>query len=193
MAGCLIANQLTCTRLNSPVSFTLNAGESLCVQGKNGGGKSTLLKLLSGLCTPSSGELHWNNQPIDIHYRQHIAYLGHASGLKTELTIEENWLSTLAIHQTPAPLSLEPWLDLFHLPKHTRVACLSAGQQQKTALAKFMFLKKTIWILDEPESNLDSETQKTLMQCMQAHLQTGGLLILSSHHSPLIASRTLNL
>lgn len=193
MAGCLIANQLTCPRLTSPVSFTLNAGDSLCVQGNNGSGKSTLLKILSGLRTPSRGELHWNNQPIDSHYRQHIAYLGHASGLKTGLTIEENWLSTLAMHQTSTPFAFDTLLDLFHLPKHTRVARLSAGQQQKAALTKFIFLKKNIWILDEPESNLDAETKKTLGQFMQAHLQAGGLLIMSSHHTPMIPCRTLTL
>jgi heme exporter protein A len=193
MAGCLIANQLTCTRLTSPVTFTLHAGESLCVQGKNGSGKSTLLKILSGLRAPSLGKLRWNNKPIDADYRQHLIYLGHASGLKTGLTIEENWLSTLAIHQQKPNTTFDELLDLFHLPKHTRAVNLSAGQQQKAALANCVLLKKRVWILDEPESNLDNETKKTLAALMHAHLNEGGLLIISSHENPLIPSRALHL
>jgi heme exporter protein A len=193
MAGCLIANQLTCARLTSPVTFTLNAGESLCVQGQNGSGKSTLLKILSGLRMLSHGELLWNNKPIDAHYRQHIAYLGHASGLKTGLTIEENWLSSLAIHQQKPSMAFDTLLDLFHLPKHTCVANVSAGQQQKAALAKCVLLKKRIWILDEPEANLDTDTKKILIKLMHTHLNEGGLLIISSHENPLIPSRALHL
>lgn len=197
MAGCLIAHGLTCERqgrlLFAPQSFTLNPGEGLCLTGKNGSGKSSLLKIIAGLLSPSSGHLTWQGQAITPSYQHQVAYVGHASGLKSGLTIEENWAWMLAIHQHRAPASFESTLARFELPAHTRVADLSAGQQQKAALAKLTLLAKPIWLLDEPHTALDSQAKAVLHPLMQQHLNQGGLLILTTHEHPELPLKVITL
>lgn len=197
MAGCLIAHALTCQRQGRrvfpPQSFTLNPGEGLCLMGQNGSGKSSLLKILSGLLSPSSGHLTWQGQGITPSYQHQVAYLGHASGLKAGLTIEENWSCALAIHQHHTELPFASLLKHFDLPAHTRVAHLSAGQQQKAALAKLVLIPKPIWVLDEPDTALDTQGKAIIHHLMHQHLAKGGLLILSTHQAPLQSFQVITL
>lgn len=197
MAGCLIADALTYQRQGrdvfSPQSFSLRAGEGLCLQGRNGSGKSTLLKILSGLLMPSSGQLCWQGQAITRSYQNQVAYVGHASGLKSGLTIEENWTCALAIHQHLSELPFQTLLSCFELPAHTRVADLSAGQQQKAALAKLKLIPKPIWLLDEPDTALDGKAKTLVHKLMHEHLHQGGILIISSHTPPQLQMKVITL
>src|SRR6185295_5753277 len=86
--------------LFSGLSFRVDAGEALVVSGANGTGKTTLLRIIAGLCTPSTGTLTWDGEivgPFDPEFRRVIAYAGHLPALKDELTAEENLASLLAL------------------------------------------------------------------------------------------------
>lgn len=192
------ANDLTCVRqkrqLFAPISFELTAGEMLLIQGANGSGKSSLLRLLSGIATPESGDVYWQGQSIyaaSNDYAEHIHYLGHANGLKSGLSILENLelANQLNLHQKHAHSTIaktpEDWLAQFHLTQHihTITQYLSAGQKRRVALMKCFLFPKPLWILDEPLTSLDMEAQALFLNELQNHLKTGGIAMMSSHHT----------
>lgn len=178
----LEARQLGCIRqgrsLFSPVSFSLNAGEMLLVEGENGAGKSSLLRLIAGIATPASGNIFWNTPD----YADQLHYIGHANGIRLGLTIAENLmlaaeLSGHTIHD------LQPALSSLSLAAYqtTQTQFLSAGQKRRVALAKLLLIPRQLWILDEPLTSLDAATQKILLAAIREHVTSGGICIMTSH------------
>src|SRR3970040_2175014 len=108
----LSANDLKRARgprvLFAGVSFSLAQAECLLVQGPNGSGKTSLLRILCGLARPERGEVHWNAEPIAAlgeDYRAALAYCGHANALKDDLTPSETLLAAAALAGRPASLA----------------------------------------------------------------------------------------
>jgi len=173
--------------LFAPVSFTLDAGEALQIEGGNGCGKSSLLRLLTGLSTPHEGNVLWHTksiQSIRDEYVANLHYLGHTNGLKLGLSATENLILgnylALATHIEVEHV-LEQWqLNSF---KHKFVNQLSAGQKRRVALAKLSLSPKPLWILDEPLTALDIQIQQIFFSALESHLQQGGVAIISSHHA----------
>lgn len=167
------------------LSFQLRNGEMLLVEGMNGSGKSSLLRLLTGLSTPSSGEIFWyskNIQTIRQEYTEQLHYIGHTNGVKQGLTVAENLqltqhysLSTSATLDILSPLQLIPF-------KHTLIKNLSAGQKRRVALARLFMISRKLWLLDEPLTALDTDIQSFFLARLEMHLQQGGMVIMSSHH-----------
>lgn len=194
----LKANNLSCVRqqkeLFSPISFQLADGEVLLVEGLNGSGKSSLLRLLTGLATPSAGDIFWHNQLIqDVRedYWNSLHYVGHTNGIKLGLTVNENL--RLACHlscyeQFPSFSTKrrdhESLLFTLQLSAyaHTQARFLSAGQKRRLALAKLFLIPKPLWILDEPLTALDTATQTLFLTYLETHLKSGGMAVISSHH-----------
>lgn len=181
---------LSCKRqsrlLFSDISFQLKSGELLLVEGVNGSGKSSLLRLLTGFATPFFGKIFWNNQLIhnlSTLYLENLHYIGHSNGIKLELTIAENL--QLAGYYSLQKITSESVLSLFQLNahKHTQVKYLSAGQKRRVSLAKLLLVPKILWILDEPLTALDTHTHTLFLNCLREHLKKGGMAIISSHHS----------
>ena len=167
--------------------FTLNPGTLLWIEGANGTGKSTLLRLLTGLTTPQRGHILWRHQPLQLSrdtYWQHLHYVSHQNGLKMNLTVHEN-LTLTATWLTQTSFSFESILSRLQLShhQHTFVHQLSAGQQRRLALAKLFIFPKTVWILDEPFTALDSTMQTFFLSYLEKHLQQNGIAIISSHHA----------
>lgn len=172
--------------LFAPISFALNAGEALLIEGDNGSGKSSLLRLLTGLSTPHEGHVLWQTQSIQTirdEYATHLHYLGHTNGLKLGLSVEENLIlgSHLALATPLIENALEQW-QLNSL-KHKLINQLSAGQKRRVALAKLNLTNKPLWILDEPLTALDAQIQQIFFANLESHLNNGGIAIISSHHS----------
>lgn len=184
------AINLSCIRQHNTIfanlSFQLTKGQGLLIEGANGSGKSSLLRLLSGLSTPSTGEIRWQEQAIQsisIEYVEKLHYIGHANGIKLGLTVEENlrlasYLSRQTSHDHDGVLSL---LQLAN-HKFTQANYLSAGQKRRLALAKLFLFPKPLWILDEPFTALDANTQTLFLSHLEQHLKKGGMSIISSHH-----------
>jgi heme exporter protein A len=152
----------------------------------NGSGKSSLLRLISGLAHPIEGTIHWNHASITNNQAYYLNrhFIGHLHGLKEGLTVLENLALLLMLHQKAGDANEEECLAQFAL---TGVATkpvwqLSAGQKRRLALTKLLLIYKPLWILDEPFTSLDAHTQQILKALMNEHCRKGGIIVMSSHH-----------
>ena len=189
----LEARDLTCVRgdrrLFSGVGFSMTAGDCLHVRGENGVGKTSLLRLLTGLSKPESGEVLWNSKSITQEssaLHRELLFLGHRDALKDELSALENLQMYAALDDIK--LSLEDALAALarfglrgreNLPIH----CLSAGQKRRVLMARMLTRNARLWILDEPFNALDVHAIDQLEALIAEHLAKGGMLVLTSHQA----------
>jgi heme exporter protein A len=166
------------------ISFSVASGELLAVTGRNGAGKSSLLRTLVGLVRLTQGQLALEGGDSELTIAEQAHYLGHLDALKPSLTVGENlrfWAGFLS--QVPAPVEAPlkaAGLDaLADLP----AAYLSAGQRRRLSIARLLAVKRPIWLLDEPTSTLDASAQDRLAGFMRAHLAEGGLILAATHGS----------
>lgn len=174
--------------LFSDFNLRLNNHQAGQLIGSNGSGKSSLLALVAGLIPHDEACIRWCGQPINelgTEYKQQLLYLGHKLGLKSWLTAEETiqWIMSLRdINRPINPHEILSTLGLKH-KAHCLVSQLSAGQQQRLALARLLLYDAPLWLLDEPLTSLDESGITLLTQFIHQHLEAGGLLLLSTHHS----------
>lgn len=184
----LIVNDLSCSRddrlLFSGLNFTLRSGQVLLLEGSNGSGKTSLLRILCGFREADAGELRWCGKPIDESgYYADMAYVGHADGTKKELTVLENLRFALAL-SLPGHYSIDQALQMVQLAGYddNRVQTLSAGQKRRLSLARLLITHNILWILDEPFTSLDRQGIELMETLIAAHVSQGGMVILTSHH-----------
>ena len=182
--------KLSCIRedsvLFSELSFTVSAGEMIQIEGPNGVGKTSLLRLLAGLSSPADGHILWQQtDTLDDResYHQDLLYLGHLPGVKAELTAFENLFFYHAMHKAVAKEKVWDALAQVGLAGYEdQLAChLSAGQQRRIALARLWLSDKKLWILDEPFTAIDKNGVKVLERLFLAHADNGGSVILTTH------------
>jgi heme exporter protein A len=188
----LEADGLTCVRgdrrLFHQLSLSLGAGQVLRVEGDNGAGKTSLLRILAGLGLPALGEVRWNGLAIARQrerYGRSLLYLGHLGALKDELTPEENLLTDAQLGGWPG-VDRDRVLDALDRMGLRRVAALparvlSAGQRRRTALTRLLLSPAPLWVLDEPFNALDVAAVEQLGRTLSAHTARGGLVVLTSH------------
>ncbi|MDN3653634.1 cytochrome c biogenesis heme-transporting ATPase CcmA [Thalassotalea ponticola] len=185
----LRADKLTCIRedriLFDELSFRLDSGDILQVEGANGTGKTSLLRILAGLSQPYSGRVFYNDKNIHRYneeYNEDLLFLGHLPGIKGELTSEENLRFYLSLHGLDAN-NAEATLEQVNLYgfEDAKAGHLSAGQHRRIALARLWQTKARIWILDEPFTAIDKEGVKQLEALMLQHAQNGGCIVLTTH------------
>ncbi len=184
----LQANALSCIRddrvLFEGLSFEVNAGQVLLLEGKNGSGKTSLLRILCGFREPDAGELSWCGDALsDSSYFADLAYVGHLEGVKKELTVYENLKVSLALGQAGL-YSIMDALDKVNLTDYDEVLVqsLSAGQKRRLSLARLLITKNILWILDEPFTSLDRQGIELIETLMSEHCAMGGMIVLTSHH-----------
>lgn len=189
----LEATNLECVRgerrLFAGVGFRLEGGEMLYLQGKNGSGKTSLLRMLCGLTPPADGEICWRGAPIrklGDEFRTELCYLGHHNAIKEELTPLENLLASakLAEEVLEEDSALDA-LEQVGLRGREDLACryLSQGQKRRVALARLVHERRALWVLDEPYVALDPAAVELVAGLIGAHLQRGGLTVLTTHQS----------
>ncbi len=185
----LSALDLTCRRGGREVfaglGFSVAAGEAVTVTGRNGSGKSSLLRLIAGLVRPAGGRIAFEGADPELTIAEQAHYLGHQDALKPSLTVLENlqfWSCYLGdVSLAPeAALATVGLNGLAELP----AAYLSAGQKRRLSIARLITVKRPIWLLDEPTSALDTPAQARLADLMRAPLADGGL-ILAAVHGPI--------
>ncbi|WP_256857602.1 cytochrome c biogenesis heme-transporting ATPase CcmA [Solemya velum gill symbiont] len=186
----LEADSLACIRddrlLFENLSFGIHSGEAVVLEGRNGTGKTTLLRILCGLRRPDEGEVRWNGESIErctTEYHRYMAFVGHTDGVKRELTPLEN-LRVLQTLCGKGNLSIEQALEAVKLYgfEDVPVHYLSAGQKRRAGLARLLVTDVRIWVLDEPFTSLDREGIKLTESLMDLHLSNGGALVMTSHH-----------
>ena len=188
----LVVQHLQCIRddrvLFDNLNFNLSEGQLLQIEGHNGSGKTSLLRILCGLSLPTEGTVFWDNQDIQeikSGYGSILTYIGHASGIKAELTPLENLKMARSLGANPTTLDLVEALDQVGLYGFEDVLTrtLSAGQQRRIALARLLINETPLWILDEPFTALDKVAIRMVENWLDAHAKRGGMAILTSHHT----------
>ncbi len=184
---------LTCIRdgrtLFQELDLTLGSGELLQIEGVNGAGKTSLLRLLCGLAQPRDGNIYWQGVPIRqcrTDYHEQLLYIGHQPGIKDELTALENlrFFHALSGHGDNDE-DLFQALDQVGLYGYedAPVRTLSAGQRRRVALARLWLNRASLWILDEPFTAIDRKGIANLEAILSRHAQSGGMVVLTSHQT----------
>ena len=176
-------------RLFSGVSFTLQPGQWLHLEGDNGVGKTSLLRLACGLSALENGEITWNHQAVSKDpqtFRANLAYLGHQLALKDDLSPLENLQTDAAIvgRQLTASDAKQALAQMgLRGRENLPVRVLSQGQKRRTALARLLVSSAKLWVLDEPFVALDTMAQNALSEVINAHLAKQGMVLLTSHQA----------
>jgi heme exporter protein A len=182
----LTGDNLACSRGGREVfarlSFSLSGGEALLVTGRNGAGKSSLLRMIAGLVRMSAGRLDLSGAEHDATLPEQSHYLGHQDAVKPSLSVGENlrfWTEFLGAGRG----AIEPALDAVDLASLAGLpaAYLSAGQRRRLSIARLIAVQRPIWLLDEPTSALDAPSQTRLAELMRGHLANGGMIVAAAH------------
>ena len=182
----LNADNLACNRggrdVFAGVSFSVASGEALVVAGRNGAGKSSLLRLIAGLVRIAGGTLDLQGGEPEASIAEQAHYVGHQDALKPTLSVGEN-LRFWAAFLGAAADDIEPALEAVGLAALADLpaAYLSAGQRRRLSIARLVAAPRPIWLLDEPTSALDTPSQARLAELMRGHLTGGGLIVAAAH------------
>ncbi len=175
--------------LFKPISFSLKEGQALHIKGKNGIGKTTLLKCLTGILHPTIGQIYVNNylmnasDMFDKRYIDGIAYVDYEGRICDLLTpYELLYFSPYRSLDDDEINCLLNNINLLQL-KDIRIAALSSGQRKKLAITYATMKKSTIWLLDEPFVALDEESTQFVMRAISLFLSQGGIFIFTSHQT----------
>ncbi len=187
----LEAENLECMRgdrsLFRHLSFSLQPGALLQLTGPNGSGKTSLLRMISGLLQPAQGQIRWqgnNIRSLGDEYHASLTYVGHRNGLKEELSSIENL--RIAAGLTGVAVTREECRNVLgamglgdrdNLP----VRLLSEGQKRRAALARLMICGTALWLLDEVFTALDKSAVAVVRNLIEEHLGSGGIAIIATH------------
>lgn len=188
----LVGESIACIRGERQVfdglTFRLTSGEALVLVGRNGAGKSSLLRILAGLLPPAAGRLCWNGKDIrpdlDSH-RARVRFVGHADAVKPALSALEN-LHTWAVlwgGRHGAEARAREALSRFAIDRLAELPgrWLSAGQRRRLALARLLLAPAPLWLLDEPRTALDVDAAALLDAAVERHRTEGGMVVMALH------------
>tara|TARA_Y100000816_G_C25848991_1_gene443520 strand:+ start:106 stop:711 length:606 start_codon:yes stop_codon:yes gene_type:complete len=187
----LLVQNLSLERLDKKIfeniNFSLGTNKIVMLKGRNGSGKTSLLKSVLCILEPTSGSMFWKGKPINKNlydFYNNVTYISDKTSSVRQLTIANNikiwkriFLSKLDKNQIDGILSN---LNLTNLIDK-KVNTLSLGEIKKLELLRLVLEEKKIWILDEPLNNLDSDTIEILAQTFEDHCDNGGSILFSTH------------
>ncbi len=197
----LLVQNLSLERLDKKIfeniNFSLGTKKIVMLKGRNGSGKTSLLKSVLCILEPTSGSMFWKGKPINKNlydFYNNVTYISDKTSSVRQLTIANNikiwkriFLSKLDKNQIDGILSN---LNLTNLIDK-KVNTLSLGEIKKLELLRLVLEEKKIWILDEPLNNLDSDTIEILAQTFEDHCDNGGSILFSTHQELQINSEKI--
>lgn len=190
----LEASEVQCVRgercLFSGLQLAVAPGQCLHIAGDNGAGKTSLLRILAGLLSPTAGTVRWKGADITRtreEFGADLAFVGHLNGGKDDLTALENVRFEAALRGADdgeeaalgalRRLGLEDFADVY-------IRHLSQGQKRRVALARLCGAERApLWILDEPFNALDVSAVEGLYGLIDEHLVHGGMVVLTAHQA----------
>ncbi len=194
----LICENLRCIRgdriIFEHLGFCLQEGSLLLLKGANGVGKTTLLKILSGLLPADGGDILWDNVPLkdNDYFKNDLMMIGHKSGVKGDATVYENLEFWAKLYDTE--VLIQAALSFYNLQRFADVpaAQLSAGWQRRIALARLIVSPCKLWLLDEPTNFLDEDAVTLTANLIETRVKQGGIVVVASHiMNSAIATHTL--
>ena len=193
----LTVKNLHCTRgdrlLFNDINIDVSSGQCLHIIGANGCGKSSLLRILSGLNTPDDGTVLWNESSIKANqeYLSDSAFIGHKDALKNELSAIENlrFNQQLNTRSGKNENQLDDCLSQMQILQCADLTAqqLSFGQRRRLTFANLLLRPFKIWILDEPFTGIDKNGRDIIENICLEHLKNGGIIVLT-HHQRLTTS-----
>src|ERR1700722_16033681 len=168
------------------VSLNLRPWQLLHISGPNGTGKTTLLRVVCGLLRPESGLVSWLGRSISgirNEYQATLAYASHAPALKADLTSLENLRFAVGLKRRVTMGELRASLDQTGVAACADLPArvLSAGQRRRVAMARVLAMSASLWLLDEPFTNLDAAGTDLLRSLLQSHVEQGGAALVVAH------------
>ncbi len=164
------------------MDWSIEAGGALILNGPNGSGKSSLLRVIAGLLSPSEGYVECQGEKVyrAEGYRMDMHYVGHLNPLKPVFSVFENIKFWAELHGGG---EITPALRAFGLENLGDVPgrLLSSGQKRRVVLANLLTVWRPIWLLDEPSIGLDEESVVALVDAIEAHRATGGVVVAATH------------
>jgi heme exporter protein A len=180
------------------VSLGVHRGELMHVSGPNGTGKTTLLRVVSGLLRPEKGSVAWQGRSIAAtaaEYQCALAYASHEPALKGDLTALENLRFTVGLKRRVTAAELRSSLERTGVANCADLPArvLSAGQRRRVAMARVLAFRADLWLLDEPYTNLDGSGSSLLSALLAEHVGQGGVALVVAHHDLNVAAQTRQL
>ena len=170
------------------LDFDAQSADVVHLKGRNGSGKTSLIRILCGFAQPLDGSVRWNG--IDIRenandYCREVGYIGHRRGVCEELTPLENVRFANALTARSSEAACRDALARVDLSRVSNIPTrhLSAGQNQRTALARLLICNAAIWFLDEPFTALDAAGRATVEMIIAEHAEQGGISIIATHQA----------
>lgn len=166
-----------------PITQRLKTGDVLAIRGRNGSGKSSLLKAVAGLLPLAGGKILFNGKPMRDapDFTRSIVYIGHKRGVEPGMSVSAHvdfWARAFESRELiGAALHYFDLEDIADVPVHT----LSAGWQQRVALTRLILQPGKIWLLDEPTAGLDDDGMRLLNGMIESRQEQGGIILIASH------------
>jgi len=192
----LIANNLSFKRGSKTIFYNLDlvlsSNKIIQIKGRNGIGKTTLVKILSNILTPSTGDIYWNGKNIKKEpylFFKNLTYIMDTNTSKKDLTVYENILFWKKIFfSSIIDKTIESLLNILQINMHKNIMVkhLSYGDTRKLEICRLVIEQKKLWIMDEPYSGLDESMISILNETLNNHTKNGGMIIFSSHFNPQI-------
>jgi heme exporter protein A len=169
------------------VSLRLQGGELLHISGPNGTGKTTLLRVVCGLLRPEQGTVSWLGRSIlsvREQYQAALAYASHEPALKGDLTALENLRFAVGLKRRVSAAELAASLERTGVAACAELPArvLSAGQRRRVAMARVLAMSASLWLLDEPFTNLDAAGTDLMSRLLRSHVEGGGSALVVAHH-----------
>lgn len=172
-------------RIFTGLDFDIFPGQALVLRGPNGCGKTSLLRIAATLLKSAAGRLLWDGADVaeaPEEHRARLHFIAHQDAVKGALTVREN-IATWSNIRRSAEDRIDAAMAAFgiaHLAD-TPAQYLSAGQHRRTALARLVASRATLWLLDEPTVSLDADGTACLQRAIMDHRAGNGMVMAATH------------
>jgi heme exporter protein A len=187
----LIAQDVTGIRggrvLFREMSFAVEAGRAVALEGVNGSGKTSLLRMIAGFLAPAAGTIRLRTDSSEVSDPEErgklVGWLGHHDGVKPQMTVCETLRFFAQLYRGEG--NIDEAIQAVGLSRLADLPgqYLSAGQKKRVALARLLVCRRPLWLLDEPLASLDAAGKKIAAAIITAHCAAGGIAVVATHEA----------
>lgn len=163
------------------VNLTIGCGDFVAVTGPNGGGKTTLMRIILGLLKPTQGRVVFNREAVNIGYLPQKSHIDTSYPISVREVVASGLLRHGSPHAAERRLTVDRTLDLVELTPHASkpIGAMSGGQQQRALLARAIISRPQMLVLDEPFSYIDKHFEQRIYEIIGSLAPTTTILLVS--------------